>query len=47
MLTNTDKAHSEFPQQYMDWKVSEDHTKDREMEFEAEYKFMQKPETFE
>lgn len=47
MLTNTDRAHSEFPEKYFDWKVREEKTAAREADLEAEYEFMQNPKTYE
>lgn len=47
MLTATDKAHAEFPDQYFDWKASEESTNARDADLENEYAFMQNPETYE
>jgi len=47
MLTKTDRAHSEFKDQYFDWKVSEEQTAAREAEFENEHALMQNPSRYE
>jgi nucleoside diphosphate kinase len=47
MLTATNKAHSEFGEQYMSWKTSEEQTKSKEDELNQEYQFMNNPTTYE
>ena len=47
MLTDQEKSHKEFGNEFFEWKVHEDHSMQAEQQIDDEVDFMEDPENFE